>query len=132
MENENESIHSVGSFVAHSVVQIIVKHEDYSKLQVKIFDYNMQTADFSFTENLHGLEKPQIYDKIFVISRLTDDGAIICLYEIPKKQIAGFKLPNSKDFAVKLDENYLTINDEFGRVIIFDHKEKVTRRNLRF
>jgi hypothetical protein len=87
---------------------------------------------FHFPDETLAVAKPQIIEKTFALSSVTENGVFVSLYEISGNQIAEFKLLKSKDYSAKLDENFLTITDEFGRVIIFDHQEKVLRGNLRF
>lgn len=132
MENENQSIHSVGSSLAYSIVQIVESVEDQNKFRVKIFDYNTKMTEFDLSNKTLDVGKPQVFEKTFALSSVTENGVIVSLYEVPKNQIAEFKLPHSKNCSVQIDEKFLTITDEFGRVIIFDHKKKLLRRNLRF
>lgn len=131
LENENQTFHSVGSTLATSVVQLVESFEDQNKFCVKIFDYNTQIAEIDLSEQTVAAGKPQIFEKTYVLTSITESGLIVSLYEVPKKQIAEFELSNSKSCSIKLDEKFLIISDEFGRVIIFDHKERFLRRNLR-
>lgn len=132
MENENQAVHSVGSFVAYSVVQIAEITEDDRKYETRIYDYDTLLKKIDFSPETLVVGKPQIIEKTFALSSITENGAIISLYEIPIRKIADFTLLKSKDFSIRLDEKFITVTDEFGRVIIFDHQEEVLRRNLRF
>ncbi len=132
MENENQTIHSVGSFVAYSVVQIAEITEDYKKYEARIYDYDKLLKKIDFPPETIAVGKPQIVEKTFALSNITENGAVVSLYEIPIRKIAEFTLPKSPNFSVKLDEKFIIVTDEFGRVIIFDHQEKVLRQSLRF
>ncbi len=132
MENENQSLHSVSSFVAYSVVQVVEIIEDNEHFSVKVFDYDTKTAKFDFPNEIVGVRKPQIIENKYVLSQTTENRVIITLYETPKTEIAQFIMSENTVCSVRLDDKFLTINDEFGRVIIFDHKEKILRKNLRY
>lgn len=132
MENENQTLHSVASFVAYSVVQIVETAEDYKKFKVKIYDYDLKKSDFDFSNATLAAGKPQIIEKIYTLSSATENAFVVSLYEAPQTELAEFTISQSKTCSVKLDEKFLTVTDEFGRVIIFDYKEKLLRKNLRF
>jgi hypothetical protein len=131
MENEDQSIHSVGSSIAHSVVQIVETVENQTKFRIKIFDYNVKMTEFELAGETLAAGKPLIFEKTFALSSVTENGVKISLYAVPESQIAEFNFLQSENCSLKLDEKFLVITDEFGRVIIFDHKEKILRRNLR-
>lgn len=130
-DNEQKFLAEVSSFVAHSVV---LKQEfdaqDKIKFEVEIFDYETRIATIEFPPEII-IERPQIVEKTYVLIEERENETIVSLYEIPKTQIAIFRLKNSKRTNVKLDDKNLTIADECGRVIIFDHREKILRRNVR-
>ncbi len=131
-ENENQTINGISSFVAHSLVQIEETVEDKQDFIIKIYDYNTEIAKFNLPERTQTLGKPQIIENKYVIKQITENGTIITLYETPKIEIAKIILSKNNNSSVRLDEKYLTITDQFGRVIIFDHKDKVLRKNLRY
>ncbi len=131
LDNENQAFHSVGSFIAYSIVQIEEIVEESLKFEAKIFDYDHFMGKIDFPPETIGAGKPQIVEKVFALTSITENAVFIDLYEISKNHIAGFKLPKSENFSVKLDEKYLVITDDEGRVIIFDYKEKLLRRNIR-
>jgi hypothetical protein len=132
LENENQSLQSVSSFVTYSVVQIEETVEDTRFYSVKTYDYDTQIAKFDLSDEAKTLGRPQIVENKYVISQTTENETIITLYETPKTEIAKASLSKNNRCAVRLDEKYLTITDEFGRVIIFDHKDKILRKNLRY
>ena len=132
MENENQSLHSVSSFAAYSVVQIVEIIEDTENFSIKIFDYDAKIAKFDFPNKTFGTGKPQIIENKYVISQITENGVIIDLYETPSNQLAKFIMSKNTVCSARLDEKFLTITDEFGRVIVFDHQEKILRKNLRY
>ena len=132
MENENQAIHSVASFVAYSVVLVAEITEEYKNFEVRIYDYDTHLNKFHFPNETIAIAKPQIIEKTFVLSGISQNAAVIGLYEISGNKIAEFTLLKSKECSVKLDDKFLTITDEFGRVIIFDYQEKILRGNLRF
>ncbi len=132
MGNEKQTIHSVSSFVAYSVVQIAQTAADDKKFEARIYDYDKQLDKIYFADETIAIGKPQIVGKTFALSSVAEKGAVVALYEVSGGKIAEFTMLKSKDCAVKLDENFLIIIDEFGRVIIFDYKEKILRSNLRF
>jgi len=129
--NEQQFLVDVSSFVAHSIV---LKQEfdaqDKIKFEVEIFDYETHLTTIEFPLGAI-VKRPQIVEKTYVLIEEKENETIVSLYEIPKTQIAIFRLKNSKRTSVKLDDKNLTIADECGRVIIFDHKEKILRRNVR-
>ncbi len=132
MENENQAIHSVASFVAYSIVQVAEITEEYRNFEVRIYDYDTHLNKFHFPNETVAIAKPQIIEKTFALSSITKNAAVISLYEISNNKIAEITLLKSKECSVKLDEKFLTITDEFGRVIIFNHQEKILRANSRF
>jgi hypothetical protein len=132
LENENQRLQSVSSFVAYTAVQIEETVEDTRFYSVKVYDYDTQIAKFNLSDEAKMLGRPQIIENKYVISQTTENETIITLYETPKTEIAKVILSKNSRCAVRLDEKYLTITDEFGRVIIFDHKDKILRKNLRY
>ena len=132
MENENQAIHSVASFVAYSIVQVAEITEFGNTYEVRIYDYDTFLKKIDFLPETLAVGKPQIIEKTFALSSIAENAAVVSLYEIPDKKIAEFTLLKSKECSVRLDEKFLTITDEFGRVVIFDHQEKVLRQNFRF
>jgi hypothetical protein len=47
------------------------------------------------------------------------------------KIAATFKLIDATVVATKFNENYLTITDDCGRLLIYDYKNQVIKQNLR-
>jgi hypothetical protein len=131
MENENQAIYSLSSFVAYAVITIEEKREDSTRWIAKVYDYDTQIAKFEFSPETQGLGTPQIVENKYIISQTTENERIIALYETPNVELAKITMSKDTHFSTKLDEKFLTIADEFGRVIIFDHQAKVLRKNVR-
>ncbi|HRH45535.1 MAG TPA: bpX6 domain-containing protein [Pyrinomonadaceae bacterium] len=131
MENEHQLLESVSSYVAYSLVQIIEKRKDSENRYLKIYDYDKQIAKLNFPDETVHMWIPPMVENKFVIIEYQKNGYIFTLYETPDVEMAQIKLPENKDYSVRLDEKNLTITDVFGRVIIFDHQEKILRKNVR-
>ncbi len=131
MENENQSLYSLSSFVAYTIVTIDEKKEDSTLFIAKVFDYNTQIARFNYSTATLQLFRPQIVENKYIISQMTENTQIITLYETPNIELAQFVTSIKVRSSVRLDEKFLTITDEFGRVIIFDHQARVLRKNVR-
>jgi hypothetical protein len=132
LNNENQFVHSAASFIAYSVVQIAEITEQGRNFEVRIFDYDAEIAKFTLSDETLGIEKPQIVEKTYSLLYATEKNFVINLYEIPKKHLAEFVISRSEEISVRLDEKFLTITDAFGRVVIFDYKAGLLRKNLRF
>lgn len=134
VKNERQYLVHISSFVAHAVLvkQEMIEPEMRVEFEAEVYDYDTRIAKFELPPEVINVRKPQIIDRQYVLIKQTEDAIIITLYEIPNVQVASFYLKKSKSFNVRLDEKYLTMTDEFGRIIVFDHKEKVLRKNIRF
>jgi hypothetical protein len=132
LENENQRLNGISSFIAYSVVQIEETVEDKIFFQIRVYDYDTQIAKIEFDEQTISLGTLQMCENRYVISQLFDNKRVISLFETPKDKLAEFILPETELFSVRLDEKFLTITDNFGRVIIFDHKDKILRKNWRY
>ncbi|MCU0238057.1 MAG: hypothetical protein MUC29_01335, partial [Pyrinomonadaceae bacterium] len=132
LENENQRLDGISSFIAYSVVQIEETVEDKLFFQIRVYDYDSQIAKFNLDEKTLSLGILQMCENKYVISQLFENTRIITLFEIPQTKIAEIILPETENFSVRLDEKYLTVTDNFGRVIIFDHKDKILRKNWRY
>ena len=131
MENENQSINSVSSFVAYTVVQIAEIVEEMTAFEARIYDYNTKVGVISFAEETSSVAPPKMIERIFVIISCVSDDVLVRLYEVPAKQLFEVRIKNAENCSYRLDDINLTISDNFGRVIVFDHKEKLLRKNLR-
>ena len=131
LENENQTLYSLSSFVAYTVVTIDEKQENSAIWIAKIYDYDTQIAKFDFSTETLQLTQPQVVENKYVISQITENGVIVTLYETPKVELAKFLMAKNTHPSFRLDEKNLTIIDEFGRVIIFDHQEKILQKNIR-
>lgn len=131
MENENQALYSLSSFVAYSVVTIDEKREDSTSWLAKIYDYDRQIAKFEFSAQTLRLGTPQVVENKYIINQETENGLVVNLYETPKSEIAKVLMAKNTSASIRLDEKFLTITDVFGRVIIFDHQEKILRKNVR-
>lgn len=131
MENENQAFYSLSSFVSYSVVTIDENREDSKIWIAKVYDYDTQIAKFEFSAETLQLGTPQVVENKYIIWQKTENGVVVNLYETPNVEIAKVLLPKNNYASIRLDEKNLTITDEFGRVIIFDHQEKVLRKNVR-
>ena len=132
LADENQKLDAVASFVAYSVVLLTEEAEENKKFTAEIYDYDRKIAQIEFAETAREVEKPQINEKIFALSS-TDENAVVFvrLYAIPQTLIAEFIIEKSENCRFKLDEKSLTVTDDGGRVIIFDHRERILRRNFR-
>ena len=132
MENENQFLRTIGSHITYSVA---VKQENYeeekSKFDIEIYEYETRVFKFKLPLDTVTLQTPQVVDKDYVLTRQTENETIVTLYKIPGVKIFEVFLKSTKLVNVKLDEKLLTVTDENGRVIIFDHAENVLRKNIR-
>lgn len=131
MENENQAFYSLSSFVSYSVVTIDENRDDSKIWIAKVYDYDTQIAKFEFSNETLQLGTPQVVENKYIIWQRTENGVVVNLYETPNVEIAKVLLPKNNYASIRLDEKNLTISDEFGRVIIFDHQEKILRKNVR-
>jgi len=131
MEKENQFLQSVSSFIAYTVVQITETVEESQKFEAKIYDYNAKVATISFAAETKAAAPPKIIERVFVLVSRNADDILVELYDVPNNKLAEIRLKNTEHCFYRLDEKYLTVTDNFGRVIFFDHKEKLLRKNLR-
>ncbi|MBS1795964.1 MAG: hypothetical protein JSS81_19075 [Acidobacteria bacterium] len=131
MDNERQSLGSAASFFAFSVVQIAEQGPDLPKFTARVFDYETKIADIDFPEGSLSTSPSQVVDKRFVLESLLADGVAARLYEVPNRRIAEFTLRGELAAHIRLDEKNLTIADARGRVVVFDHKERILRKNIR-
>ncbi len=131
-KNERQSVWGISSFIAYSVVvkQEIMEPETRLEFVAEVYDYDTGIAKFDFPSDIVNIAKPQIMERQCVLIKYTKDAMFVTLYEIPDVRLAMFYLRQSKSGHVRLDEKYLTITDELGRIIVFDHKEKILRKNM--
>lgn len=131
-ENEYQFLSIVNSHITYSVA---VKEEIYEdrnpKFDVEIYDHETRVFKFELPPDTITMNVPEIVDKNYVIVRLVKDDMIVDLYKIPNIKIFEVFLKGAKTANAKLDENFLTVTDELGRVIIFDHANNVLRKNIR-
>lgn len=131
MENENQILNKVSSFIAYTVVQIGEAVENTVKFSARVYDYNTKVAVIPFAETTKYIVPPKMIERIFVLSSRAADDVSVNLYEVPSKHLAEIRIKNTENCYYRLDEKYLTVTDNCGRVIVFDHKEKLLRKNLR-
>lgn len=141
--DQKQSVISAGSFVAYSVVQIaetmsepdapppINERAAAPHFQTLVFDYDTRIAALDYPDEVLRVGKPQIVERTYALFHETETRAVVRLYEIPQNLIAEFTLDDVADCHFRLDEKFLTITDAAGRVLVFDHKERILRRNFR-
>lgn len=131
-QNENQWLANLTTSVARSIAVKQELIEDKPRFSVEIYDYENKIGQLQFLDQTIDLEKPQIAEDGYVIANRTENETTVTLYSFPNKKIAEFHLHQTKAISTKLDKKNLTITDELGRVVVFDYREEVLSKNLRY
>ena len=132
---ENQSLRSLSASVAYSIASKQEYAEDKVRFNIEIYDYETRIGRFSVSDDVLGLGISEVVEKQYFIVSYGKEEAIVTLYSIPNRELALFRLHGTnseKALFVKLDEKFLTITDELGRIIVFDCQARILRKNLRY
>lgn len=131
-ENENQRLGIVNSHVTYSIaVKFEVDLAQKAKYGIEIYEHETRVFKFELPSDTIGLSTAKIVDKNYVLTRQTENETIVTLYKIPGVKVFEVYLKGVKIAFTELGEKLLTVTDEFGRVIIFDHADNVLRKNIR-
>lgn len=136
---ENQLLSDLSASIAYSVaVKREPVAENEARFDVEIFDYETRVAQFQAANGAVAVGKPLVVENYYAIASRARAETIVDLYTLPNKKIAAFRLhdptPDSSasSFAfAKLDETFLTIADNAGRLIVFEYRTATLRKNLR-
>ena len=137
-ENENQTLNNLSASVAHSVaLKLELVENNEPRYDVEVYDYETRVAKFRLANDVINAGKPLIIEDHYAVASRVSGATVIALYKVPNRLIATFRLCDSApDHApllasAKLDEKFLTVTDQAGRIIVFDYRETVLRKNLR-
>jgi hypothetical protein len=131
--NENQFLSNLSVSVAYSIaVKQELIEKDKPCFDVEIYDHETKVGEFRICDETIGLGKPQIVVDQYLVINYTKGETTVVLYSAPTKETALFCLRGTTSGNVKLDEKFLTVSDEWGRIIVFDYREGILRKNLRY
>lgn len=125
----NETAVSVSSFIAYSAV--VIADEQTKKFAVNIFDYDSIIGKIELPEETTAVSEIIVIEKKIALLRTAEQSTIVSLYDVSQTLIAEFIIDGAEKCSFKLDENFLTVADDKGRVLVFDCAEKFLRKNAR-
>lgn len=131
-DSENQFLAYINSHVTYSVaVKQEIDEAGKTTFDIEIYENETRVFKFELPPETVVLKTPEIVDKNYVLTRQTENETIITLHKIPSVKVFEVFLKGTKIVNVKLGEKLLTVTDESGRVIIFDHADNVLRKNIR-
>lgn len=135
LENAGESVlYSANiSDGAYSVAIMQQKTEESEHLHfyANIFDHEKLVRKFNFPLETARLNRPEIFNQYSVLTAYTQSGANVSIFFGGGNLITTITLEAAGNVSVKSDDNFLTVADDCGRLLIYDCKNRALRRNLR-
>ncbi|HLM62516.1 MAG TPA: hypothetical protein VK308_17070, partial [Pyrinomonadaceae bacterium] len=117
----------------HSVVimQEQIQESTDWRFYANIFDYEHLCRRFDFPLDTVRFNRPDTFTQYAVVVAYSEQQATDYLFFGSGNQIATFHLVKARNVSTKFNENYLTISDDCGRILIYDFQNRILQQNLR-
>ena len=139
LENAGESVlYTVNiSEGGHSIVvmqQLSPSEESVAppRFYALIFDHEHLARRLDFPPEVVRIDRPEIFSQYSAVTSYTANEATINIYFGGGNLTATITLAGAKSVSVKFDENHLTVVDDYGRLLVYNYKNRILHQNLRF
>lgn len=96
-----------------------------------IFDHEHHARRIDFPPEVARIDRPEIFSQYSAITSYTANEATINIYFGGGNLTAIIALAGAQSVSVKFQENYLTVVDDCGRLLVYDYRNKQLKSNLR-